>query len=173
MNQPERPVERFSVPSNVHIAGHPVHPMVVPFPLAFLIGAFVTDIVYVASGVVFWAGASFWLLVAGLVMGLLAGLAGSVDFVTINRVREQRAGLIHAGGNILALIIAGVNAGLRAGAPVLTGPFAIVGIVLSALTAGILLVTLWYGGELIYRHRVAVLRPPFAVVEEEQPRRAA
>ena len=55
--------------STACIAGHPLHPMVIPFPIASFVGALVTDIAFARSGNAFWAEASQWLLGAGVVMG--------------------------------------------------------------------------------------------------------
>ena len=73
--------------STVQIAGHPLHPMLVPFPIAFLVGTLVSDIVYRATADEFWATASYWLLVAALVMAALAALAGLTDFLSEPRIR--------------------------------------------------------------------------------------
>jgi uncharacterized membrane protein len=127
----------------------------VSFPIAFLTGALVTDLVYWITTEAFWAQASFWLIVAGLVMGLLAAVLGLVDFLTIERARAYLAGWIHAGGNVAAMVLTAVSLLLR-----LDDPAAAVlpwGLILSAVTAVLLGVTGWYGGELAYRHKVGVV----------------
>jgi uncharacterized membrane protein len=65
--------------SRASIAGHPIHPMLVPFPIAFLVGAFACDIVFASTSDAFWARAALWLAGAGLVMGALAAVFGLVD----------------------------------------------------------------------------------------------
>lgn len=141
--------------STAAIGGHPLHPAVIPFPIAFLTGTLVTDIVYWLTAEAFWAEASFWLIVAGLVMGLLAAVLGLVDFLTIERARAYKVGWIHAIGNVVVMALAAVSLVLRlddAAAAVL--PW---GLILSAGTALLLLVTGWSGGELAYRHKVGVV----------------
>jgi uncharacterized membrane protein len=162
------------IPSNVNIGGHPVHPMVIEFPIAFLVGAFVTDLVYLLTADPFWLNASFWLVVGGFAMGLVAAVIGAVDFFTIGRVREHVEGWIHAGGNALVLLLTAVNLGLRLGNPLL-GDQLVVGVVLSGLVTALLVVTGWYGGELVYRHLVAVVgaREPSPREEEAERRRIA
>lgn len=54
-----------AIPSEARIAGHPIHPMLVPFPVAFLCTLPLSDIVYLKSGDPFWLGASWWLCLAG------------------------------------------------------------------------------------------------------------
>ena len=88
--------------------------MVVPFPLAALVGALITDIVFQASGDAFWATASFWLLGFGVAMGLLAGLLGFIDFITLPPARS-RTGWTHFIGNLLAVLVSAVNCWLRLG----------------------------------------------------------
>lgn len=142
------------IPSTAAIGGHPIHPMFIPFPLAFLMTTLLTDIAYWVTGDAFWAEVSFWLLVAGVVMGLLAATIGAIDFVTIKHVREMTAGWIHAGGNATVLVLAIINLIIRFGRreeAVLWG-----GLILSAIVAGILVVTGWYGGELAYHHKIGV-----------------
>lgn len=141
--------------STASIAGHPLHPIIIPFPIAFLTGALVTDIVYWLTVGEFWAGMSFWLIVGGLVMGLLAAALGLIDFLTIERARAHTGGWIHAGGNVLAMILAFVNIWLRWSEPAAAVmPW---GILLSLLTASVLGISGWYGGELAYRHKIGVI----------------
>ncbi|MCA9970230.1 MAG: DUF2231 domain-containing protein [Anaerolineales bacterium] len=143
------------VKSTAAVAGHPMHPMLIPFPIAFLTGALVTDVIYWLNDVPFWAEMSFWLIVGGVVMGALAAVVGLIDFLTIARVRAHTAGWLHAGLNAGALVLALLNLWLRWGARadgVL--PW---GVVLSVITAVLLGVSGWYGGELAYRHKVGVI----------------
>ena len=141
--------------STAKIAGHPIHPMLVPIPIACFVGTLITDIAYAETANMQWANISAWLLTAGLLVALLAVIAGLIDFGGDRRIRDLRAVWIHAGGNALALVIAIVNAFIHSrDAYTSVVP---TGLVLSALTVGILLVTGWMGWELVYRHRVGVM----------------
>lgn len=144
------------VKSTASIIGHPIHPMLIPFPIAFLMAALVTDIVAWVQGDPFWARASMWLLVAGLCSGALAAIPGLVDFLSIRLVRAHRAGWIHLGGNVLVLLVALANLMTRIPEPV--DRVAPSGIILSVVTVILLGVTGWYGGELAYRHGIGVHR---------------
>ena len=142
--------------STAAIGGHPIHPLLVPFPIAFLVGAFLTDLVFWQSADPFWARGSEWLLGAGIVMGALAAIAGLTDFLTISRARSLTAGWVHFLGNAAALLIALWNLLRRTGGD----PGAAVvpnGIILSAIVVAIFLVTGWLGGELVFRHRIGVV----------------
>jgi uncharacterized membrane protein len=133
---------------------HPLHPMLVPLPIGFLVGALIGDILFVATDDPFWARGAFWLLVGGVVTGLVAGLVGLVDLLGIQRARRLTMAWVHGVGNILALVLAFVNAVLRWSDYGASGNST--GLVLSIAVVLILLVTGWLGGELSYRHGIGV-----------------
>ncbi|MBD2013369.1 DUF2231 domain-containing protein [Microcoleus sp. FACHB-53] len=143
------------VPSTVAVAGHPLHPAIITLPIGLLVSAPVTDIAYWFLGDVFWARASFWLIVAGLVTGLVAAITGLLDFIRIGRVRKHTAGWAHMYANVTALVVTAINLGLRVGDPVENLLFT--GLVLSVIVATLLGISGWYGGELVYRHKIAVI----------------
>lgn len=140
--------------STARIAGHPIHPMLIPFPIVFFISAFVTDLVFLSEGDPVWARASWWLLLAGLVTAGLAALAGLTDFAGDRRIRELRAAWAHMFGNVAAVLIELVNLLMRTGDP--AAAIEGTGVILSGIVVAILAVTGWLGGELVFRHAVAV-----------------
>jgi uncharacterized membrane protein len=95
------------------------------------------------------------LLGAGFVSGIIAAITGMSDFLRINRVRKRRAGWLHMTGNVAALGLTLINWLLRLN----QGAAAIVptGLIISLIVASLLGITGWYGAELIYRHKVAVI----------------
>jgi uncharacterized membrane protein len=141
--------------SLARVFGHPIHPMLIPFPIAFFIGAFVTDIVYVQTAYLMWQYFSIWLITAGLIMGGLAAIFGFIDYFANRRVRALRPATPHMLLNLLAMILSLVNAfvhsrdGWRAVVPE--------GIILSGVVVLILLVSGWLGGEMVHRHGVGVV----------------
>ena len=143
------------VPSTVAIAKHPLHPLIVTFPIAFLSGAAGADVGYWLTGDAFWARAAIWLIGAGFVSGLVAALTGMLDFLRIDRVRKRSAGWIHMTGNVAALALTLVNWILRWNN--VEGAILPVGIIISVVVASLLAITGWFGAELIYRHKVAVI----------------
>jgi uncharacterized membrane protein len=151
----EREYRDSGVPSTVAIAGHPLHPLIVTFPIAFLTSVLATDLAYWFTGDAFWARASFWLLIGGLLTGIVAALTGMSDFLKIERVRQHSAGWAHMVGNVAALVLALISLVLRWGNQ--TGAILPTGLILSLLIATLLGITGWYGAELIYRHKVAVI----------------
>lgn len=143
------------VPSNVAIAKHPLHPAIVTFPIAFLVGAAGTDLAYWLTSDPFWARASFWLIAAGLAGGILAALTGMVDFLKIPLVRKRSAGWTHMILNVIALVLTIFNLVLRWSNP--TQTVLPIGLIVLVIVATLLGLSGWYGGELVYRHRVAVI----------------
>lgn len=142
--------------STAAIAGHPLHPLLVTFPIAFLVGALLTDLASQGTSDAFWARASTWLIGAGLVGGILAALAGFIDFIASERIRSLSLGWYHFIGNALALILSAVSLYLRVSseAPIVTGSE----LLLSILVVVIFAVTGWLGGEMVFRHGVGMTR---------------
>ena len=140
--------------STAKIAGHPIHPMLIPFPIAFFVGTLAVDIVYSQTGGPFWATAGRWLLGAGLVMAALAATAGLTDFLGEPRVRALRAAWHHMIGNIVAVLAELVNLWQR----LEQGDAFVVptGLVVSAGVTLLLLYNGWRGWEMVYRGRVGV-----------------
>src|SRR3546814_20575043 len=101
-----------------------------------------------------WQHFSEWLLLAGLVFGALAALAGAVDFLVRPEVRAPGAAWPHALGGVIALVLAIVNSFVHA-ADGWTG-VAPYGLPLSAATGGVLVVSDWFGRALVFRPGVGV-----------------
>ena len=121
--------------STAQIAGHSLHPMLIPFPVAFLVATFVCDLIFWRTGNPAWSTASLWLLGAALIMAALAAIAGLTDFV-------------------IAVLLSLWNWYRRYD----LGDAAVLplGLLLSAIVVLILLYTGWRGWEMVYRHRVGV-----------------
>lgn len=140
--------------STAALGGHPLHPMLVGFPITLFIGAFVTDVVYPATNEAFWAQGSVWLLAAGVAMGLLAAIPRAIDLLTIEHTRRWRMAWIHGLMNLGLVALAAMNLILRWRDPeAAVAPF---GVLLSAICVGLLAITGWLGGEMVYRHGVGV-----------------
>jgi uncharacterized membrane protein len=140
--------------SRVKLAGHPVHPMLIVFPLGLLYTAVVFDIIYLVTGVVRWTEVAYYLIGAGVIGGLAAAIPGWVDWWAIPvRTRARRVGLIHGIGNVIVVGLFALSWLLRRPDPSLPPTGAIVAGVL-----GVVLVsaTAWLGGELVERLGVGV-----------------
>ena len=140
--------------STAQIAGHPLHPMLIPFPVAFLVATFVCDLIFWRTGNPAWSTASLWLLGAALIMAALAAVAGLTDFLGDQRIRDLGAAWHHLIGNVIAVLLSLWNWYRRYEA----GDAAVlpVGLILSGIVVLILLYTGWRGWEMVYQHRVGV-----------------
>ncbi len=145
------------VTSSVAIAGHPIHPIIVTFPVAFLTGAAGSDIGYWLTQDFFWARASVWLIGLGFAAGILAAIVGMSDFLRVPRVRKRTAGWAHMLINVTALLLTSINFWLRLGNP--ANVIVPIGAIISVVVATLLGVGGWYGGELSFRHKVGVIGP--------------
>jgi uncharacterized membrane protein len=140
--------------STAQIAGHPIHPMLVPFPIAFFTATLVCDLVYRQNGDPFWFTATQYLLAAGIVMALVAAVAGFTDFLGDARIRALAIAWAHMVGNLALVLIQAFNWYLRDD----MGPAAVIptGLLLSLLAVLLMLVNGWLGWEMVYRKRVAI-----------------
>jgi uncharacterized membrane protein len=142
-----------AIASKAAIAKHPIHPMLIPFPIAFLVGTLVADVIYLISHQSFWAQTSFWMNIAGVITGVIAAVIGLVDFFGNVRIRKLLPAWIHLVGNLIVMGLAVVNIFVRVNNPDIVPNL---GIALSAAVALLLVVTGWFGGEMVFRHRVGV-----------------
>jgi uncharacterized membrane protein len=158
--------------STASIAGHPIHPMLIPFPIAFFVATFVCDVVFWQTSNTMWATAAIWLLGAGIIMAAMAALAGLTDVLGEPRIRALSDVWWHAGGNVVVVLIELYNWWIRYTA----GTSAVVpeGLVLSLIVVCILVFTGWKGWDMVYRARVGVADEPGGAGQSQQtPRRAA
>jgi uncharacterized membrane protein len=140
--------------STAQIAGHPLHPMLIPFPVAFFVATFVCDVIFWQTGNSAWSTASLYLLGAALIMAALAALAGLTDFLGDHRIRDLSAAWHHMIGNVVVVLLSAWNWYRRYEA----GDAAVLptGLLISLVVVLILLYTGWRGWEMVYKHRVAV-----------------
>jgi len=154
LKQPVPDTKSHSVESVLAIAKHPIHPMLVTFPIAFLSMVVVTDVLFLWLGAAFWAELSLWLNVGGLGFGLLAGIVGTFDMMSIRVVRRHVSAWNHFIVAVMVLAMATLGVWLR-----LPDPVAAVwpwGLLSSAVLALLVGVAGWLGGTLSFRHGVGV-----------------
>jgi uncharacterized membrane protein len=137
--------------STFQIGGHPIHPMLVQFPIVCFILTLVFDILYVRgqTDVAPW---TIWLLGIGLGMGALAAVAGLTDFLGDKRIQGSDA-IKHALANVTAVVLEVVNLILRLKDAT---SIATTGVYISGVVVLILLYSGWKGGALVYRHGIGV-----------------
>ena len=142
--------------STARIGGHPIHPMLVPFPIVCFIGVLVTDIVFLKNNDPGWAIASRYLLGVGLVMAALAAVAGLTDFFGDKRIQGSDA-IKHMLANVTAVVLEIINFFLRLNSDAAIGK---IGVYLSAIVVLILVYSGWKGGDLVFRHGIGVHDSP-------------
>jgi uncharacterized membrane protein len=150
--------------SPASLRNHPIHPMLVPFPIALWIFSFVCDVVYALGwGDILWKHMAFYSMAGGIVGALVAAIPGIMDYRSLSDPHVKRIGSWHMAINLTSAALFAVNLWLRwGGAPAETLPM-----VLSLLGIALLSISGWLGGELVYVHGVAVERNP----PSEQERR--
>jgi uncharacterized membrane protein len=140
--------------SKTKILGHPIHPILIVFPLGLLATSVIFDIVALVSHSPRWAEFATYLVAAGVVGGVLAAVPGTIDWLAIPRdTRAKRIGLLHGVGNVIVVGLFLVNWLLRRETPAEppTGSVAA-----GLIGLGLALVTGWLGGELVNRLGVGV-----------------
>jgi uncharacterized membrane protein len=138
--------------STARIGTHPIHPMLIPFPIVCFIGVLVTDVVFLSNHDPGWATASRYLLVIGLVMAALAAVAGLTDFLGDKRIQGADA-IKHMLANVTVVVLQIVNLAVRWNG---NAQIPRAGIVLSGLVVLILFYSGWKGGDLVFRHGIGV-----------------
>jgi len=135
------------------IAGHPVHPMLVPIAIGGLILSFVFDIVCLATGHVDpWSTVAYYTMIGGIVGALFAAIFGFVDLLSLPAGYTKRIGIIHMSLNLTVVVLFIVNAWMRhenaspAGTPFM---LSLIGIALLAVSG-------WLGGKLVFEAGVGV-----------------
>ena len=138
--------------SSMAVGGHPVHPMLVNFPIAFLSAALPSDLAFWWTGDPFWARVSLWLLGAGCAAGVFAAVFGTLDFLLVHAVRRYTASWTHFLLGVTLLATAATNWWWRVpDAAAAVWPW---GLFLSAVTLVGVAGTGWVGGKLVFDHNV-------------------
>lgn len=140
--------------SRAKLFGHPIHQMLIVFPLGLLATGVVFDVVYLVGGNPTMATVAYWLIVAGIIGGSAAAPFGFIDWLAIPRgTRAKSVGQWHGLGNVTVLLLFIGSWYLRRDLPEQPETLALV---LSFAGAGLALVTGWLGGELVDRLGVGI-----------------
>ncbi len=143
--------------SRLKVLGHPVHPMLVMFPVGLLVTAVLFDIVDTVGGPDFLGEVAYWNITVGLIGGLLAAAAGTFDLLAIpTGTRAKRVALTHAAANVAVILLFAAVWAVRLNADSRAAGGALIAIEVVALA--ILGVSAWLGGELVDRLGVGVDR---------------
>ncbi|MGY1604890.1 DUF2231 domain-containing protein [Geodermatophilus sp. SYSU D00815] len=143
------------VESSAKAAGHPIHQQLVAFPLGLLATAVVFDVLGLITDEDGFAVASYHMIAAGVVSGLLAAVFGAIDYLGVPAgTRARRVGAVHGLGNVVVVALFAISWLLRGdeAAHVPTTPAFVLALVAAVLAVG----TGWLGGELVARLGVGV-----------------
>jgi uncharacterized membrane protein len=140
--------------SRAKLLGHPVHQMLIVFPLGLLAMAVIFDLLAIGFADGYWSEIAYWMIAAGIVTGLLAAPFGVIDWAAIpTGSRAKRIGAVHGLGNVAVVAMFALSWLMRSDAP--AAPDAIA-LTLSFLAGCLALFTGWLGGELVDRLAVGV-----------------
>jgi uncharacterized membrane protein len=142
--------------SKAKLFGHPIHPMLIPFPLGLLGMAVIFDLLAVIAGKEVLALASHPMIGAGIITGLLAAIFGAIDWAAIPAgTRAKGIATTHGLGNVIIVVLFAIAWWLRRDTPGAPSGLPLLLEVIGVLGA---LVTGWLGGELVDRLGVGVDR---------------
>src|SRR3954470_1725927 len=131
------------------ILGHPVHQMLIVFPLGLLGSSIIFDIAYLVSHNGRWSDIAYWMVAVGIISGLVAAVFGRIDWLAIPAgTRAKRIGLLHGVGNVVVVGLFAASWFLRRPDP---QAGSLLPIVLSFAGLALACVTGWLGGELVDR----------------------
>ena len=148
--------------SPASIGGHPIHPMIIPFPIALWVFSLVADVVYLWRANPVWRNyIAFYALLAGIIGGAAAAVPGLIDWLSLKNPRVVKIANWHARLNVIALLIFAASFYLRttSGAAMVSGSYTIP-VALSLLGVILISISGYLGGELVFKHGVAVDQPP-------------
>jgi uncharacterized membrane protein len=140
--------------SRAKLLGHPIHQMLVVFPLGLLAMAVIFDLLAIGLNQGYWSEIGYWMIAAGVVTGLLAAPFGFIDWLGIPAgTRAKRIGAVHGIGNVVVVVLFALSWLMRGDAPRNPGALALA---LSFAAGALALFTGWLGGELVDRLAVGV-----------------
>jgi uncharacterized membrane protein len=140
--------------SRAKLFGHPVHQMLIVFPLGLLAMAVIFDLLAIGMHYGYWSEIAFWIIASGVVSGLLAAPFGFIDWLAIpSNTRAKRIGAVHGLGNVFIVVLFALSWWLRMG--VVQQP-PVLAFALSFVGGACALFTGWLGGELVDRLSVGV-----------------
>jgi uncharacterized membrane protein len=139
------------------IAGHPIHPMLVPIAIGGFVISFASDLICLAGGSpAVWNPVAYYTMVGGILGALAAAVPGLLDLLSLPPGPIKRTAITHMSVNLLVVAIYVCNAWMRHGNPQdLKVPM-----VLSAVTVLMLLYSGWLGGKMVYEAGVGVTDGP-------------
>ncbi|MDO5646651.1 DUF2231 domain-containing protein [Paracoccus sp. (in: a-proteobacteria)] len=142
--------------SKIAVAGHPIHAMMVAFPIAMCFATLGADGMYWLTGDSFWPRVAVWAAGIAFFIGVLAGIAGTIELLLVPGIRIRSASWTHFILAVMLLSVLGLNWGFRLDDPV--GAVLPWGGLLSMLAALMTGITGWHGGKLVFDYQIGTHR---------------
>ena len=137
--------------------GHPFHPIIIPLPIGLWIFSIVSDFIFkLGWGSPVWNDVAFYTLAGGIIGALIAAVPGFIDLTGLTNPKTKTIAIWHMMINLLAVALYCVNFWLRTQ----RAPGDNLPILLSVIGIGLIIISGWLGGELVYVRGVAVKQPP-------------
>ena len=144
--------------SPASIGGHPIHPMIIPFPIALWVFSLVADVIFLWRGNPVWKDfIAFYSLLAGIIAAAVAAVPGFIDWLSLTDKAVVKIANWHARLNVIALLVFAGSFYLRttSGASLVGNSYTIP-LALSVLGVVLISISGWLGGEMVFKHGVAV-----------------
>ncbi|NUY00356.1 DUF2231 domain-containing protein [Paraburkholderia sp. JPY169] len=148
---------RLDKGSAVALVGHPIHVMMVHFPIAFVVATLGVDVIYWWTGDPFWVRAGLWAAGFAFWSGVAASVVGTAELLLVRGIRLKEASWSHAVAAMTLVALAGANWGVRLYYPDEILPHGLLLSVLSSVMTGF---AGWHGGKLVFDHGVGILVSP-------------
>lgn len=149
-------IEREGTGSVVALVGHPIHAMMVHFPIALVIATLGSDVFYWITADEFFLRTGLWAAAFAFITGIAAAIAGTAELVLVRGIRIRVASWTHATAAMTLISIMAANWGVR----LIEAPVLPHGLALSVLAAIFTGVAGWHGGKLVLDHGVGVMVSP-------------
>lgn len=140
--------------SAIVVIGHPLHAMMVHFPIAFVAATLGADLFFWWSGDPFWERAGLWAAGLAFLTGLAAAFVGTAELLLVPGIRARVTSWSHAVAAMTLLAVAGTNWGVRLSDSAAVLPL---GLSLSVLAAAVTAFAGYQGGKLIFDHGVGIV----------------
>lgn len=152
-----REVAEKDISSAIAVAGHPIHAMMVHFPIALVVCTLGVDLLYWWTGDPFWVAVSAWSAGGAFLFGVAAAIVGTVELLAVPGIRVRVASWNHATAAMVLLAVAGTNWGLRLTAPEAVLPHGLGLSILAVIVTGF---AGWHGGKLVFDHGIGLIISP-------------
>jgi uncharacterized membrane protein len=147
-------LQRLDTGSAVALVGHPIHAMMVHFPIALVMATLGIDIFYWWSGDPFWVRVGLWSAGFAFATGVAASIVGTAELLLVPGIRARVASWNHAIAAMTLLAVAGANWGVRLHYPEDILPHGLALSVIATITTGF---AGWHGGKLVFDHGIGLL----------------